>query len=215
MPTTTPAKPNKATWEDWVREGAPDPHDDLITRDQLLDLLHSADFPITPRELQYWETAGALPRAVKRSHMGAIRALYPAWILDLVPRVRELRRQGLPLREIGAHLQNHIAQEENARRAQRDLLFWRAPTLTIHRGTYEVDPNDPASWAAIRRAVQTAIGSSEGELAAILDKRAHDHEQATGRRVASIDIIFRDEERRALVTMTYHPSDPSPSGYCG
>ncbi len=209
MATEAPTRPNKETWVDWVKDGAPDPSpEDLITRDELIDHLREAGIPITTRELRYWETEGALPRPVKRSHTGAIRAVYPRWVLRLVPRLRTLRHQGVPLPEIGAHLRLMLKGEEGARKAKQDLLFWSAPALTIHRSAYEVDPNDPAAWESTREAVQTSLGFTRGDLGAILDERARDHREATGKAIASIDIVFRDSDGRALATMTH--SLPGP-----
>ncbi len=205
MPTAAPARPNKDTWVDWVKDGAPDPSpEDLITRDELIDHLQQAGVPITARELRYWETAGALPRPVKRSHTGAIRAVYPTWVLRLIPRLRTLRHQGVPLSEIGAHLRLMLRGEEGARKAKQDMLFWSAPALTPHLGAYDLDPDDPNARESMRAAVQTSLGFTSGDLGAILDERARDHRAATGKAVASIDLVFRDAEGRALATMTHY-----------
>lgn len=211
MATAAPARPKKATWVDWVKDGAPNPKpEDLITRDEMIDRLHEAGVPITTRELRYWEAEGALPRPVRRAHTGATRAVYPNWVLALVPRARALRHQGVPLPEIGVHLRLMLRGEEGARKAKQDLLFWSAPALTIHRSAYEVDPNDPAAWESTREAVQTSLGFPTGDLGTILDDLARDHRVATGKTIASIDIVFRDEEGRALATMTRYPDEADP-----
>ncbi|MDP9357099.1 MAG: MerR family transcriptional regulator [Chloroflexota bacterium] len=204
-PTRPPKEINKETWVDWVKDGAPDPSpEDLITRDELIDRLREAGIPITTRELRYWETEGALPRPVKRSHTGAIRAVYPTWVLRLIPRLRTLRHQGVPLPEIAAHLRLMLRGEEGAKEAKQDMLYWSAPTLTPHLGAYDIDPDNPAAWESTREAVQTSLGFTSGDLGATLEQRARDHREATGKAIASIDIVFRDSDGRALATMTHY-----------
>ncbi len=214
MSTEAPAKVSKATWVDWVRDGAPEPDDDdLLTRDELIDRLHQSGDPVTTRELRYWEAEGALPQPVKRWHAGATRALYPSWMLDLVPRVRTLRQHGVPLPTIGRHLRKQLAGGEREQDANLELLLWFASTLTIHPSAYGLDFTDPevlAAWPSTQEAIQVALGFKDRELDEILDQRAHKLFRATGRRVVSIDIVFRDEGRRALATMTRYPTSSDP-----
>jgi hypothetical protein len=77
------------TWVDWLPTGVPEPP--LITRAELLEKLASDGVTVSERELRYWETAGALPHPVRRSHQGAIHAVYPAWHDEIVKEVPKLR----------------------------------------------------------------------------------------------------------------------------
>lgn len=216
MAATAPARPTKATWEQWVREGAPAPvPEDLVTRDELIDLLREFGDQMTTNELRYWEAKGALPRPVRRSHTGTVRALYPMWVIDLVPRVRDLRAQGVPLPEIGEQLRRQFAQEKTARRATlEDRLYWTAPATTIHPAAFGVDPNDPealAAWETTAEAAHQALGhlnEDNAALVTLIDDLARRLQEATGVSVGSIDLVFRDNERRALSTMTRYPTNP-------
>ncbi len=96
-PTKTPAKPNKATWRDWLPPGAPEPTD-LLTRAEVLEQLRRRREDITERELRRWEYEGALPRAVRQGRTGVAR--YPDWYVPLAKHVRHLRRLGFSLDQI-------------------------------------------------------------------------------------------------------------------
>ncbi len=217
MSTEAPARPKKATWVDWVREGAPDPRpEELITRDELIDELHRWGVPITTRELRYWEAEGALPRPVRRSHEGLVRAVYPTWVRGLVPHVRARRQRGVPLPEIGAQLRQQLSHEATAEEAERALLLGLitlAGESALYPEAYGVDLSDPeelAVWDATEgAAVRRALGFTDDELGDVLDtilnERVRRLREATGRRVGSIDIVFRDKNEQALATMTRYP----------
>jgi len=93
--TVTPGVTSKASWRDWLPEGAPEPPDDqLITRAELLERLRGVfRTNLSERTLQLWEAAGILPGPVRRWHDGATRALYPMWIVYLAA-IAEIDRPG-------------------------------------------------------------------------------------------------------------------------
>ncbi len=97
-------KGKRETWRDWLPPDAAQallgPRADkslLITRAELLERLGGT---VTERELRYWESAGALPAAVRQFHRGAMHAVYPVWYVDLVSNVRDRRKEKVPLHEL-------------------------------------------------------------------------------------------------------------------
>ncbi len=208
MPTleaTAPANP----WHDWMPEGgsAPDPGD-MISREELIDRLQADGITVTPRQLHYWETEGALPKPVKRSHTGAIRAVYPTWVLPLVPRVQALRQQGVPLREIGSQLRKAMDQ------GVEGITARITQTTIVHSAAHGVDVDDKAALAAFQpttAAVQRVVEPIGDEIGPALEEMARQHFAITGKKTVYLDIVFRDEERRALVTVTRYPDIEPPS----
>jgi len=102
MPAT---KELRATWRDsaWFAPGAPEPF--LLTRDEVLARVAALHLDATERDLRFWEAEGILPRPVRRRHAGATRALYPAWFVDLIYKLRDLQLAGLSLKELPSRLQ--------------------------------------------------------------------------------------------------------------
>jgi len=99
---------DRQTWRDWVPEGYPEPPH-LITRAELLGELNRDGIDVNARTLMYWESAGVLPRPVRRQRDGSIKALYPLGWQALVRDVRSLQRNGLSLQEIADEVR-HRAQ---------------------------------------------------------------------------------------------------------
>ena len=99
MPTAeAPVKQKHETWRDWLPPNEPEPP--LLTRAQVLARLESWRLDVTERDLRFWEAKGVLPRPVRRSHGGAVRAVYPDWYPPLVREVRRLQRFGFSLDRI-------------------------------------------------------------------------------------------------------------------
>ena len=107
--TTNGATATHETWRDWVPPGWPQPHDDdLITRDEVLRRAKGLGADINPRTFQSWEAIGILPRPVRRWHDGAVRALYPPWMVDLTVLAHHKRRGGWPPTTIAADLRERV-----------------------------------------------------------------------------------------------------------
>ena len=101
--TEAPSEAKQETWLDWLAPDQPEPKP-LITREELVERIRKLGVKASPGDLRYWEAAGILPRAVKRWHDGATRALYPEWMPYLVVSLREYQHEGLPLEEIARRL---------------------------------------------------------------------------------------------------------------
>ncbi len=99
-------KGNRETWRDWLPAGTA--AGELLTREQILERLRRWRVEATEADLRYWEYEGILPRPVRRSHEGAVRAIYPAWFVPLVRELRHLQRSGLSLSEIAPRLRIHV-----------------------------------------------------------------------------------------------------------
>jgi hypothetical protein len=99
-------KQRRASWKDWLPEGAPEPgEDDLRSRDDLvaavnarLRTVHDPSWAIGADDLRYWEYKRILPQAVRRKHDGQVRAVYPWWMAPVVFALREWQhdKHGLP-----------------------------------------------------------------------------------------------------------------------
>jgi hypothetical protein len=55
---------------------------------------------LTVNELRYLEAQGVVPRPVRQWHHGAVRALYPSWVCQLITWVRLYQRNRYPLDQI-------------------------------------------------------------------------------------------------------------------
>jgi len=171
-------KGNTATWRDWLPKGAPAP-DDLLTREEVLDRLRSWGVEATAADLRYWEYEGILPRAVRRQHAGAVRAVYPAWFPHMVRRLRDLQAEGATLNEIAPQLRIH---------ARLTLAYEQSGTSTRARdAAVRVPP-----WAQQPEDIQLGF-----DLAAALEKLADAHAKFRGVPVARIEVHVVGTDGRA------------------
>lgn len=70
--------------------------DDLITRPELLRRVNlRLDKPLHERALGRMETAEIIDRPIRRWHDGAVRALYPPYIVDVIVAVKTVDREEL------------------------------------------------------------------------------------------------------------------------
>lgn len=104
MVTTTPPKPKRETWKDWLGPDAPEP-DELFTRQEIVEKANEVARPpgvkpVKAGDLQLWEKIGILPHSIRRRRGDAQYALYPEWHAALARRVRQLQREGYSLDEI-------------------------------------------------------------------------------------------------------------------
>ena len=171
MPTEAPAtKPRKTTWIDWLPEGTPEP-DGLLTRDQLVDQLRGEGFVVDRDDLRNWQSTGAIPYGINRWRDGAVRTLYPAWMLDVVRTLRAEQANGRKLAEIRAHLRDVFD------RRSADAATLRAAATTTVEKFPAVPPDLGDRLAAFSR----------------------DAERATGGRIVRAEVRLIDEDGRPLV----------------
>jgi len=128
MPATDTTTP-KETWIDWIPDDFRDPaialdDDELITRDELLRRVRALGPDIHPRTLQVMEKQGLAPRPIRRWHEDAVRALYAPWVVEIVTRAHDLRRQRLSKDEalehvrayaIGTYLGSNVSRDSELR----------------------------------------------------------------------------------------------------
>jgi len=91
-------KTNQETWRDWMPvseiTGERAEIGDLFTRDEILQELEKRGIAINPETFRSWEKYGLLPRAVRQWHNGAVRAVYPSWIVRTASITRSLLDKG-------------------------------------------------------------------------------------------------------------------------
>lgn len=102
----------RKTWRDWLIEDGVDPVEvdaidpaTLLTRDEVIERVNrhvGIERAIDVDDLETWEYRGFLPQPIRRRHRGATRALYPAWMVNVVLTLRLHQQMGTPLGEIGA-----------------------------------------------------------------------------------------------------------------
>lgn len=140
MPAEASTKPTtRETWVDWMptegRDEALLDAEPLLTRDELIADLKQIGVDVTSRDLILWQSRGVIPYPQRKQHRGAVRALYPQWMIDIVRMLRDLQGQGYKLREIGPILRSHVyhlftlpprsprSQEVHDRRVAKRALF--------------------------------------------------------------------------------------------
>ena len=183
----------RLTWEAWLPPGAPHPGDDeLLTRDELIERVKELGTPVTTNQLRYWENVGAFPRPVRRfwPTAGAVSALYPLWAAVLVPRLDEMRRDGVPWDEIGRDLRARVPA---------------AVSLTV-ADEGAIGSSDVAHVVKIPVADATIVAASAiGDLAyaeriaPALKAYARRYAAITGRAVATIEVRLADETGATLI----------------
>ena len=112
----------RETWLAWLPPGSPEPP--LITRGELLATLARRGLAVTAQQLRSWETAGALPAAIRRRRHGATHAVYPAWHAEVVGAVPRLLADRQPLAQLRPALRALFEQEvQQAGRGERPLRY--------------------------------------------------------------------------------------------
>ncbi len=97
-----PPPAGRKKWRDYEPPDAP-PRKCLLTREQLLEHLAwwwGLEPPVKESNLRFWEYHGILPAAVRQSHHGATRAVYPLWMSTLVATLRLYQSGGRRLDEL-------------------------------------------------------------------------------------------------------------------
>lgn len=174
---------NRETWRDWLPPGAPLP-DVLYTRDELVRELEALDHGprVTARDIAYWESEGVIPAAVRQWHNGAVRAIYPDWVLWLIVELRSLQQEGYTLSQIAIKLRSPV----------RVYLADQMPR------------NDEVR-ADIQRTISRAQEApretpSAADLRAALRKFTIMHGGLTGKMATQVEIVFRDASGSVIYT---------------
>jgi hypothetical protein len=199
MPANTTEKANQATWRDWQPPDVPEPMA-LLTRDEFLARLHRRGVDVEENDLRYWEYEGILPRAIRQWDAGAKarRAYYPLWMMAPVVALRELRREGFPLRDIlpylplaateaaqglhGGGISNHKPENEDRERAIDGWVLSSAlavirlvavvPTLRRYIQLLDRVEGKETSWGELLLTDTTGNVRSGGEFS-MLDEKGH------------------------------------------
>ncbi len=141
MPPPPPKAPKETLppWVDWLPKDAFDPadlaaDDDLITRDELLRRVQAVGPKIHPRTLLNMETAGLVPRPLRRWHepAGTVRALYAPWLVDIVLQANELRRERRRMDELREEMRHAVMAAFIGHNMDRDSEL-RIPAEVLDR----------------------------------------------------------------------------------
>ena len=97
----------RESWIDWMPPGSPIP--ELLSHDELLKALHDRGVDVSPVALEHWRKSGVLPRPVRRWHNGAVRPVYPAWLIGAITHLRQLQEAGKSLEEIAPIMRSWAA----------------------------------------------------------------------------------------------------------
>lgn len=169
MASEAPAKPKHETWLDWLSPGQAEPRP-LITREELVERVRELGVKAGPGDIRFWESEGILPRAVKRWHNGATRALYPNWMPYVVVSLRDHQANGVPLSEIAERLRATFYR--SGEKAGGSALITNVEQSVLVFGH---EAMQPALLAYIRR-----------------------FEQRTGKKVGSVEVRLLDWQNNQL-----------------
>jgi len=64
---------------------------------------------VSPDDIRFWENKNILPKGIRKSHKGAIRAIYPHWYVILIYRLRQMQQEGYSLAQIKRQLRAHAS----------------------------------------------------------------------------------------------------------
>ncbi len=170
MPTEAAAKPKQETWLDWLSPDQLEPKP-LLTREELVERVRALGVKVSPGDIRYWETIGVLPRAVKRWHGDATRALYPEWMAALIVTIREMQHDDVPLDEI------------------RDRL--RATFYRSHEKQGD-------GTRLLSHVEQSALIYGHEDVQPALIGLARRHEQSTGQVVSAVQVSLLDHEHNVI-----------------
>ncbi len=159
MATEAPTNARK-TWRDWLGTDEPEPAE-VLTRDELLAALEREGLGVSVDDIRNWQLAGVIPYAVRRWRDGAVRGLYPGWMVDVVRDLRRLQGEGYKLRQIAPRL----PVNERLRRAY----------------AASVPVSGDERWAATNHPFDLA------DIPARLRAVAQSHERRTGTRIVRVE----------------------------
>jgi len=107
--TVTGVDAVKATWLEFIPHGLPG---EFIGRDELLERLRQQGDEVSERTLRGWESAGVLPRPIRRWKPGgarsASRALYPTFAVQVVGLAKMWKDWGYTSDQIQAEVREHV-----------------------------------------------------------------------------------------------------------
>ncbi len=185
MPAELPARHKLETWREWQ----PDPEEDhpFYTREQLVSRLQRLGHDVTANKIRHWQAVGAIPGPTRQWYGTAVHALYPEWLLNLIPYLIRFRQDGMPWSEVRERL-----------RAMVPETIARLSNITA-----TVTP-DPQITATI-----TVLPSEFTTLdEAVFDFAAH-HEGVTGTPIARAELRLFDAEGRQRGRRTYDTRPPT------
>lgn len=164
--TTTSARKEKETWQDWLPDGTAIPEDALLTREDLISTLANIGVRVTPKDLANWQTGGVIPYGVLRWHeaTGKTRTLYPAMMIQLIAQLRKLQNEGLQLQDIGTRLRSFV-------------FHWAILN----------EPMDPDEDCDVRLGIKTPVNDML-KLKALLSDIAEAYSQQIGRPVTHAEV---------------------------
>ncbi len=191
------SKSKRETWRDWLPPSAPLP-EVLYTRDELVRELERLDLGprVTARDIAYWESEGIIPTAVRQWHNGAVRAIYPEWILWLIVELRTLQGEGYNLNQIALKLRSPLRVYLADQMPHNDAV--RADIQRTISRTQEAPKESPIT-ADLREALRKftiLYGALTGNLASHVEIRFRD---ALGQVIYDDDITI-DPRSSALDT---------------
>ncbi len=182
------SKSKRETWRDWLPPSAPLP-EVLYTRDKLVRELERVYMgpSVTARDIAYWESEGIIPTAVRQWHNGAVRAIYPEWILWLIVELRTLQDEGYNLNQIALKLRSPARVYLADQMPHNDAL--RADIQRTISRTQEAPKESPRT-ADLREALRKFTifyGALTGDMATHVEIRFRD---ASGRVIYDDDITI-------------------------
>ena len=108
--------------------------DDVVTREELTSIVSALGFPTETGDMRYWEFHGVIPTSIRQRHNDATRAIYPAWMVSVVLRLRELQSVGCALSEITDRLRVElpvlVATQSSVDELKRSLFEHRIKELS-------------------------------------------------------------------------------------
>ena len=112
-PKKTAPKPKRETWLDWI---APVPYAEAMLRaqpmlktDELLASLKSQSIEATRRDISFWQRQGVIPYPTKERRDGAVWAMYPHWMMQVIESLRKMQEHGLSLDQITVMLRGDVS----------------------------------------------------------------------------------------------------------
>jgi len=194
-------KTPRETWRDWELPGTAEP-DELVTRDAIIAALRREHLTVTPDNFRDWQSAGVIPYGVNRWHDGAVRTLYPGWMLTVIRTVHELRAQGWKMPEV----------RDRVRAVFRDRtapFVVAVPTgtatakgypPTIHHAPIELKSiSDSATFVTVETVTVQKTIDPPADLAPRLAELSRLAEQALGSRYPRAEVRLIDEDGVPLV----------------
>ncbi len=193
MPAELPARHKLETWREWQ----PDPEEDhpFYTREQLVSRLQRLGHDVTPNKIRHWQAVGAIPGPTRQWYGSAVHALYPEWLLNLIPHLIRFRQEGMPWPEVRERLRAMVPEM---------IARWSGVTATVTPGpqlTATVAAVHVRDTAEINTATHPAEFTTLDE--AVFAFAAH-QEETTGAPIVRAELRLFDVDGRQRGRRTYN-----------